>query len=219
MKNTGKLIHFMTLAVLISLALSACGSSTPEPTPTLGIEVIQTAAVGTFAAGLTQTASALPSNTPTATPSQTATITPMINTPVIVPTASCYGLVGVSDVSIPDNTPMAPGQAFVKTWLVKNTGTCAWEVGFKLVFTGGDAMGGTTLVLDEAVAPGAEVELSVAMTAPTQPGSVRGNWHMTTAGGAFFGDELFVIINVGGATLTPTKTTAPTETPTSTTSP
>jgi hypothetical protein len=115
-------------------------------------------------------------------------------------------MIGLRDVTITDNTPMLPGQTFIKTWLVKNTGTCTWETGFKLVFTGGDAMGGATLVMDKTVIPGAEVELSIAMTAPNKTGAVRGNWHMSTTTGTYFGDELWVLINLSGATTTVTST-------------
>jgi hypothetical protein len=132
----------------------------------------------------------------------------------------------VSDVTVPDNTTMKPGQTFTKTWRVRNNGSCAWESGSKFNFIGGEAMGGGTLTLDKAVNPGTETELSVAMTAPNASGSHRGNWRMTTAAGANFGDEVYVIIVVSGsaststgvvtqatATATPTATGTPTDTP------
>jgi len=132
----------------------------------------------------------------------------------------------VSDVTIPDNTNMKPGQKFTKTWRVRNNGTCAWEAGFKLNFIGGDAMGGTTLTLDKAISPGSETELSVPMTAPNTSGTHRSNWRMATAAGANFGDEVYVIIVVSGTTVTsPTPTATgtsivttatPTSTPTAT---
>jgi hypothetical protein len=113
---------------------------------------------------------------------------------------------------------MTPGETFTKTWLVKNNGSCTWEIGFKFAFTSGDAMGGATLVLDKAVSPGVEMELSIPMTAPTDKiGAVRGNWRMSTATGTFFGDEQYVIIILGGATSTVTATGTPgTATPTGT---
>jgi hypothetical protein len=200
MKNKINLMVLFMLAVLGSLALSACGASTPAPTPTLSIQAVQTNAVGTFAAGLTQTAFAMPTNTATPTLTATLTSTPTRSTPLppgggIVPTATCYGLTGVSDVTIPDNTAMVAGQAFVKTWLVKNTGTCAWETGFKFAFIGGDDdMDGVTLILDAPVAVGAEKQLSVSMTAPNKTGTIRSNWQMSTASGAYFGDVQWVII-------------------------
>jgi hypothetical protein len=54
-----------------------------------------------------------------------------------------------------------------------------------------------------------EIDISIAMVAPTnKSGAVRGNWRMQTTAGQFFGDEVYVIIVVGGSTLTPTSTTA-----------
>jgi hypothetical protein len=211
------------LLILGSLLLSACGAGDAEPTatPTMSVEYIQTMAVAEFASGLTQTALAMPTNTPTFTPSPTMTNTPMptptVGTPGAfgagaVPTTSCYGLSFVSDVNIPDNTPMKPGQTFTKTWRVKNTGTCTWDAGFKLNFTGGDPMGGTALLLDKAVSPGAEVELSVAMIAPSTAGTIRGNWRMSTATGTYFGDEIYLIIVVGSGTSVSSTTVPATET-------
>lgn len=208
----------MTFALVGILSLTACGASTPEPTPTIDVAPIQTDAVSTFAAGLTQTAFLQPTETLTNTLTPTQSLTPTRGTPIppaggLVPTASCYGLIFRQDVTIPDNTAMVPGQTFTKTWRVRNSGTCAWESGFKLALSGGEAMGGTTLTLTQKVGPGAEVDLSIPMTAPNKTGSVRGNWRMSTAAGAFFGDELYVIINLGSGTTTVTTTKTGTVTP------
>ena len=225
MKNAAKLILLMILAALGSQALSACGASKPEPTPTLAIGAIQTSAVSTFAAGLTQTAIAQPTITPSNTPTNTPTATPTRSTPLAprsgaVPTVSCYRLILVSDVTIPDNTPMVPGQTFTKTWRVKNNGSCPWESGFKFAFTTGDAMGGTTQVLDKVVSPGAEMDLSIAMTVPNKTGLLQGNWQMSTTTGTFFNDVVWVIIKLSGATTTVVSTATATATmgvPTATT--
>ncbi len=230
MKTTGKLYSLAFLAVLGSLLLSACGPATPEPSPTPNIEAIQTSAVRTFSIGLTQTAILLPTDTPAPIPTDTPTTAAPLSTPRppasgSLPTVSCYGLTFVRDVTIPDNTLMAQGQTFTKTWRVRNSGTCAWDTGFKFAFVGGNAMGGATLVLDKAVSPGTEKDLSISMKAPSTTGPVRGTWRMSTAGGTYFGDQVFVLINVGGTvTVTPTATsktptvttTARTPTPTAT---
>ncbi|MBT3339180.1 MAG: hypothetical protein HN855_08885 [Anaerolineae bacterium] len=201
-----------------SFLLGACGPSDADATPTLSVEEVQTLAVGTFASGLTETAIAMPTNTstPTLTPSPTATITPMMtNTPgtpfapgVLPITTSCNSMAYVTDVNIPDNTPMKPGQTFTKTWRVKNNGTCIWEAGFKFNFVGGDAMGSSAFVLDKPVNPGAEIDLSVAMIAPSTAGTIRGNWRMSTASGTYFGDEVYLIIIVGSG-ISVTSTTIP----------
>ena len=235
---TRSLIAF---SLSVTLLLAACGSGGREATPTLSVEQIQTRAVAGFAADLTSTALALPTITPTATetPAPTATSTsavtsapaPPATSAGVIPTSSCYGLVFVSDVSVPDNASMTPGQRFTKTWRVRNSGSCAWEAGFTFKFTGGEAMGGSSVALEDAVQPGKEADLSVAMTAPNAAGTYRGNWRLSTAGGSFFGDEVYVLIVVGGSTatgtlkasatstLTPTESPAPSDTPTETVAP
>jgi len=226
------------LSLLLNILTSACNLSNADATPTFSVELAQTLAVATFSSGQTQTTIAMPTNTSTHTPSPTSSITlavtntlgaPPASGVVIQPTASCYSMAFVSDVTIPDNTNMKPGQKFTKTWRVRNNGTCAWEAGFKFNFIGGNALGGATLTLDKAVNPGAETELPIAMTAPNTSGSYQSNWRMANAAGTNFGDEVYVIIVVSGsasttatstatnvsvpATATPTATETPTETP------
>ncbi|MGA9532300.1 MAG: NBR1-Ig-like domain-containing protein [Anaerolineales bacterium] len=221
----------IALSLASILLLSACGGSGEEPTATMSAEQIQTQAVETFAAYITETAQAMPTETPapTETPVPTATNTPAPTNTVAAttaPTSSCYGLTFVSDVTIPDNTNMTPGQKFTKTWRVRNSGSCAWDSGFKFNFTGGEAMGGSSVTLGSAVQPGKETELSISLTAPSTAGTYRGNWRMTTSTGTYFGDEVYVLIVVGDATATatsvatavPSATTVPTEAPTEPTS-
>jgi len=208
MKRTDKKFLLAIFPILGTLVVSACGASTLEATPTLSVEAVQTSAVSTFVAGLTQTALVLPTNTPTETPTETPTPTqgsPTATGTSRFPTASCYNLIYISDVTIPDNTPMVPGQTFTKTWLVRNMGSCNWEPGFRFASTGGDAMGGTPFMITSAVTPGEDIEISIDMTAPAGTGIVRGNWRMSTTTGTFFGEELYVIISLGPTpTFTPT---------------
>ena len=208
--------------------LSACGATAAQLTPTLAVNAdeIRTQAVGTFSSDLTATALAAPTNTPIPTSTVAPTLAaPATSTggiafgsPAPAATASCYGLSFVSDVSIPDNTPVTAGQNFTKTWKVKNSGSCAWDAGFKFAFTGGDAMGGTTYTVPSSVAAGAVTDISVAMTAPNKSGTARGNWRMSTTSGQFFGDEVYVQVVVGGGTAA-TNTSSPATSSTSTTAP
>lgn len=229
------------LLILFAFLLAGCGGAEEATgTPTLSADEIQTQAVETFSAALTQTALAAPTDTPfpTLTASATfellATITGGTSAapPPAASTTSCYQLRFMADVTIPDNTPMAPGQAFTKTWKVANTGSCAWDAGFKFAFVGGEAMGGTTYTLSTSVPGGnGTLDIPIAMTAPTnKTGTLRGNWRMSTAAGQFFGDEVYVQIIVGGATGTPvtatntsgtssTATASPTSTATPTNTP
>lgn len=213
-----------------TLILTACGGSDADLTPTADLNAIQTQAVQTFSVAATQTALAAPPTlfpTLTASPTietfSTAQTLPPANTlpAVSQPTTSataCYNMTFVSDVTIPDNTPVTPGQTFTKTWKVINNGSCAWDAGFKFAFTSGEQMGGVTYTLPTAVAVNATIDLSIAMTAPTnRTGALRGNWRMQTAGGQFFGNEVYVIVVVGGGTITPSATgSQPTGTATAT---
>ncbi|HSL46072.1 MAG TPA: NBR1-Ig-like domain-containing protein [Anaerolineales bacterium] len=217
-----RLISVQTFIVIGAVLLSACGAtaSTEVPTITVNPDEIRTQAVGTFAADLTATAFAAPTNTATATATPPMTLAvPATSTGGVAlgspapaggagtgGTTGCYGLSFVSDVTIPDNTPVTPGQTFTKTWKVRNSGTCAWDAGFKFGFTGGEQLGGTAYTLPSSVAAGAVTDISVAMTAPNKTGTLRGNWRMSTAAGQFFGDEVYVQVVIGGAGAAPTNT-------------
>lgn len=229
MKPISLSLRPLALSLAVVWLLSACGLGGEEATPTVPVEQLQTEAVATFAADLTSTALALPTSTPTETATPTpnateppaATVTPAPTAAGVIPTASCYGLTFVSDVTIPDNTKMTPGQKFTKTWRVRNSGSCDWQSGFKLNFTGGEAMGGSSVSLSSAVPTGNEVSLSVDLTAPNTAATYRGNWRMANASGTYFGDEVYVQIVVGSSTATaaPSATTAATSAPTATPTP
>ncbi|HEX5838987.1 MAG TPA: NBR1-Ig-like domain-containing protein [Anaerolineales bacterium] len=232
-----RLMKVQLVLAMGAILIAACGGgNVPEATPTLSaeqIQPIQTNAVSTFAADLTLTALSAPTNTPepTITPSPAVTSTGGVpfgtgSTP-LAPVAgstsatSCYGLTFVDDVTIEDNTQMDPGETFTKTWKVQNSGSCAWDAGFKFQLSGGNAMGATAVTLPSAVAAGATYDISVPMTAPNAAGTVRGNWRMSTAAGQFFGDEVYVVIVVGsgGAAPAATNTTAPAAATDTTTTP
>lgn len=94
----------------------------------------------------------------------------------------------VADVTIPDGTSFERGTPFVKTWRLKNVGTCTWTTGYSLVFSSGEKMGGPDSVsLPYNVAPGQTVDLTVNLTAPSSPGAYRGYWKLQNASGVVFG--------------------------------
>jgi hypothetical protein len=96
----------------------------------------------------------------------------------------------VTDVTIPDDTVLAPGEAFVKTWRVRNDGNCPWDSSYVLAFTGGEQMAGPASVpLPQVVQPGSEVDLSVSLAAPSSEGSYRGDWLLQNGTGITFGSQ------------------------------
>lgn len=86
----------------------------------------------------------------------------------------------VADVTIPDGTQFTPGEAFTKTWRIRNVGTCTWTSGYSLFFESGDQMGAPdfTPVTNATVTPGSTVDISVDMVAPNSEGTYRGVFHM-----------------------------------------
>ncbi|MGD0878978.1 MAG: NBR1-Ig-like domain-containing protein [Anaerolineales bacterium] len=150
-------------------------------------------------------------------PDTTATVLPIATqAPITNPVSSCNDSAYVSDVTIPDNTVMAPGASFVKTWALQNTGTCTWDTSFQLIFASGSQMGGASTKLTSSVAPSQQVQISVPLTAPNTAGSYTGYWRLADDQGSAFGESVTVVITVS-STLTSTPTgTLTTSTPTGT---
>jgi len=115
----------------------------------------------------------------------------------------------VADVTIPDGSVLAPGQAFTKTWEIRNVGTCTWTTAYSLVFAFGTPMGTSPAVnLPAAVASGVTADFSVNMVAPSTPGHYRSYWRFRNAAGNQFGVgsgmiTFFADIYVAGSPLPP----------------
>jgi hypothetical protein len=148
-----------------------------------------------------------------------ATATPTSTT---IPPSSCDKAQFVADVTVPDGTTMLPGQAFTKTWRLKNVGQCTWSTSYQMFFASGSQMGGpNSLVFAKEVLPGQTFDFSVNLTAPTTAGSYRGYWMFKNANGQPFGigaqynKPWWVDIKVSGPTVTPGgPTVTPSATPT-----
>ena len=103
----------------------------------------------------------------------------------------------VADVTIPDGVPVEPGFPFKKTWRLKNIGTCTWTRAYSLVFVGGEQMGGLSAVnFPNDVPPGTTVDISVDLTAPTNPGVYRGYWQLRNPSGGLFGIGATAVIAI-----------------------
>ena len=203
MPVNGKLFFLLPTALLF---LTACGGNAGAAA-TMDLDAVRTEAVATYIAHQTPgTKIAAPA---TFTPAPISTNTPSNETPTPTydPKSSCYDLLWLADVTIPDYSRMKAGEVFTKTWKVQNTGGCAWAPGFTFSLIGGEAMNGRTLILTEPVPVGAKVDLSIEMVAPTgRSGVIAGTWQMADNKGNFFGDALSVYIDMGGE---PTVTSSP----------
>ena len=196
----------------VSLVLSACATAQPSPTTlanAVSTYVMQTGQANqTLVAQVAQTA-AQPSQTETPQASATSIATAVMGSPAAqtatlpaqtaavtqTPTANSASTGSPADwaalgnyVSIPDGSIFNVSDTFTTTWRIKNIGTTTWTTDYALVYVSGDVMtGDKTVALTANVAPGAQVDLSVMMTAPADPGKYQGFWELRNATGTLFG--------------------------------
>lgn len=131
---------------------------------------------------------------PPGVPSFTAV--PVAPNPTTAPTGCTNNSAFITDVTVPDGKVIPGSATVIKTWRLTNTGTCAWGAEYQFVFTGGEAMTPSTVISVPSTAPGAKVDLSVPITAPTLPGSHTGNWRLQSSSGSLFGVTVSVKITV-----------------------
>jgi hypothetical protein len=222
---------FINIAIYIMLIQIACA---PQPTP-FSIEMANTYAQETINAILTQRTRPELSGTPLTTdiPSETLlpsnTPTQFIPTWTATPTRSsiigtCYKILSVVDVTIPDKTQIAPGASFIKTWTLTNGGTCEWPADTRIVFASGEIMSGSAKTLGSAVSVGGNINVSLSLIAPTAPKTYRGNWMLELANGTRFGlgdsgTGLFWVEIIVSGTITPSLSATPTGSGTPTNTP
>jgi hypothetical protein len=204
------------IATLVAMLIAGCGSANPpsgEPTP--DVAAIRTSAASTVVSQFTLTAAAF---TPTPRSEPTETSAPEEATAGVTAGATtaatgqpqaqvtntqgtsfalCDNLEFVADVTVPDDTTMSPGQDFLKTWRVKNAGSCPWGDGYELVYADyANEMSGQPQAMTQVVQPGQEVEVSVQFTAPDAIGEYLSAWQMENPAGVTFPEAIYVRIIV-----------------------
>jgi hypothetical protein len=191
-------IHILAIAFAISLAGCKNGSPTipatdvptDTPLPTVVVRVTTP-----------------PTNTPVP---PTLTVTPSPSVPTASPTPTCTtGAAFIADVTIPDGTVLAPNTSFVKTWRIRNAGTCDWGPGLTLVFVGGTQLGGPTTLAFPPTNAGAMRDISLNLKAPAEAGTYEGKWYLRDAEG----ERLTAVTVSIVVPATPTPTPPPSATP------
>ena len=182
-------ILFVVLIIITQLACNiSSNSATPDTFATLNglyTASARTLEVGITPAGFTSTPG-LPLPTAGGTTAPSATSAPISQTPA--PVSRCDAIQFLNDVTYPDGSLVTRNNAFVKTWRIKNIGTCSWTPSYALVFMSGDLMGGASAVaFTKNVNPGEDVEVSVTLSAPDKSGNYRGYWKLRNASGVLFG--------------------------------
>ena len=194
--------------IFVAMLIAACSPSAPSGEATPDVAAVRTSAASTVVSQFTLTAAAftpttsVPTETSAPQLSATATLPPLAQVTNASGTnvALCDSLSidpTTVDVNIPDGTTMTPGQDFIKTWRVKNSGSCPWGAGYELVYAGyANPMSGQFQPLEEVVPPGQEVELSVQFQAPDEAGEYVSAWQMSNPAGVTFPEIIFVKILV-----------------------
>ena len=110
---------------------------------------------------------------------------------------SCFFSRWTGDETILDGTKMNPGQEFVKSWTLRNEGTCDWNTNTRMTFEDGDQLGGPSSVyLTRTVRPGETYNVEIPMKAPASDGNYTGVWRFTAANGTKMG-KYWIKITVG----------------------
>jgi hypothetical protein len=214
----------LLITLLAAIVLAGCSGATPTPSAEDAMMDVYTAVAMTFASQV-NTAAASPTSTPVSTstlttfPTATAFTYPTATLPSYSVVTSCYSSAYVSDVTIEDGTEIAPGESFVKTWELQNTGSCAWDDDFLLTFYSGEDMDGEATEIDEYVASGSAAEVSVTLTAPETDGTYTGYWILADSSGTAFGTTFYVQIEVSSDLVTSTPTPTSTDSTVSTSTP
>ena len=199
----------LVTATIIAALIAACGAAATPGESTPDVAAVRTSAASTVVSQFTLTAAVFTPTPPLPTKETTpelidaATVTqPAVQvtnesgTPETLCDSMGYNPSNV-DVNVPDNTIMTPGQEFIKTWKVKNTGSCPWGAGYVLAYAGySNQMSGQFVALTEVIQPGQEVELSVQFKAPDQTGEYLSAWTMQNPQGVEFPEIVFVKIIV-----------------------
>jgi Ig-like domain from next to BRCA1 gene/Bacterial Ig domain len=177
----------------------------------VGITLQAVAEVSTGPAPGTPTSGPTPSNQP---PQATPT-----TVPGVAGEGGCVmNAQFIADITVPDGTTVPLGGSFVKTWRVRNSGTCAWDSSYKLVFAAGNQLNAPGSVPLDSTKPGDVTDVSVPMQAPTTgTGTLAGEWRFASSDNKIFGNKLTVVIALPAPPATPTpRPLPPTATPTPT---
>ncbi len=187
-------LFIIILGAITAVALSALGAvllfslryfqisdvTTVTIVPTVEVITTTTTLEPTVTIAATSDATAVPTASSTPQPTSTGAAT----------SAACSNSATfIADVTIPDDSQIVAGTTFVKTWRIKNSGTCTWDGRYHLVHAAGPTLGAVLemLPMPTTVAPGQTVDLSVTMLAPVTLDTYQSDWKMQTPQGSFFG--------------------------------
>ena len=123
----------------------------------------------------------------------------------VTPTSSSSGQTSnclyIADATLPDNTVLKTGQAFVKSWTVKNTGQRIWGPKYRVVYESGDGpMSETSRQVVPLARAGEKVTVSIPILVPApRPQPYSASWRLHDDNDMPFGDVLWIKIYASAA--------------------
>jgi hypothetical protein len=184
------LILPVILALIVACNLPIIPQTGSQETPSAGppTKTEQTSSVTVTATPTPTGTATVPAITPTNTITTTNTFIPITPTNTSNPTP-CNKAQYVSDVNFADGTEVTVGTNFTKTWRITNIGSCTWTSGYKIIYVSGDQMGAPaeTTLTSGTVPPGATVDISVQLKAPSTAGTYRGYFRIKSSDNIVFG--------------------------------
>lgn len=168
------------ILIAMTILLSACGGQDARSTPDYFIPPTISP----------RSATATPAPTPT---SETTKAESQPTSP-----AACENdLTYVDDITIPDDTVVAPGQEIEKIWLIRNAGTCNWDADYTIRnVEETPPMGSASILALYPVRSGSEQEITINFIAPTDAGQHISKWQAHDPEGIPFGQVIFIQIIV-----------------------
>ena len=209
------MIRKKLLLLLIAFAVLAAGCSLigPKEEPVDYKALEQTAALH-----LTQTFEAMPTATPTFTPVPTDTPEPTAteepeptaaeeeliiervevqDSPTPVPPTATVFFPDKADfvAALPSPNQFVPGQHFYLTWQIKNSGTSTWSGKYQFYHSDGIQLADQgSYEINEVIAPGEVLTITVPATAPDTMGTYQTTWTLQNPEGIPFYYQYYTAI-------------------------
>gem|GEM_PF-4646566 len=128
---------------------------------------------------------------------------------------------------MPDGSSVSAGEQLIKTWRIRNIGTCAWTTDYKLVYNNGNIVSEESInPFTQPIEPSQTAEISIPVSIPLTAGRSETFWYLVSGSDEIVGTNsqgnpyLWLKVDVQPASLlTPTlvgtpQTLSPLETPT-----
>jgi hypothetical protein len=116
--------------------------------------------------------------------------------PVLGPDGCVLQATFLQDVNVPDGTLIDAGATFNKTWRLQNTSSCDWGEGYTLAFEADTSMNPAGITPVRPTPSNGVFDVTVELAAPVEPGIYTSTWRMKDPGGQWFGNRVFVVIQV-----------------------